>query len=86
MKQSIKKIFSNLSMFLILATLFAGFGVLISLDHAGAYEKVDNLNNQKKIISTLTELDKSDLELALIQFNGKSTQLLNQIEIGRAHV
>ena len=80
MKQSIEKIFNNLSTFLILATLFAGFGVLVSIDHTGSYEKIDNLNNQKHIISTLTELDKSDLELALIQFNGKSTQLLNNIE------
>ena len=80
MKQSIKKIFTNLSMFLIFATIFAGFGVLTAIDHAGAYEKIDNLNEQKRIISTLTELDKSDLELALIQFNGKSTQLLNMID------
>jgi len=80
MKQSIKKIFSNLSLFLIFATVFAGFGVITAIDHSGAYEKIDNLNHQKHIISTLTELDKSDLELALIQFNGKSTQLLNQID------
>jgi len=80
MKQSIKKIFSNLSMFLVLATVFAGFGVIIAIDHDGAYKKIDNLNKQKHIISTLTELDKTDLELALIQFNGKSTQLLNQID------
>jgi len=80
MKQSIKKIFSNLSLFLIFATIFAGFSVLVAIDHSGSYEKIDNLNNQKHIISTLTELDKSDIELALIQFNGKSTQLLNQID------
>jgi diguanylate cyclase (GGDEF)-like protein len=80
MKQSIRKIFNNLSMFLIFATIFAGFGVLTAIDHAGAYEKIDNLKNQKHIVSTLTNLDKSDIELALIQFNGKSTQLLNEID------
>lgn len=79
MKQSIKKIFGNLSTFLIFATIFAGFGVLITIDHARAYHKIDNLNNQKHIISTLTSLSKDDLELALILFNGKSTQLLNEI-------
>jgi len=80
MKQSIKKIFNNLSLFLLLATGFAGFGVLMSLDHAGAYEKINNLNEQKRIISTLTTLERDDIELALIQFNGKSTQLLNEID------
>lgn len=80
MKQSIKSIFSNLSAFLIFATIFAGFGVLTSIEHSMAYDKIDNLNKQKKIISTLTSLSKDDLELALIQFNGKSTQLLNEID------
>jgi len=80
MKQSIKKIFNTLSMFLILATTFSAFGVLSTIEHSSDYEKIDNLNNQKSIISTLTKLDKSDLELALIQFNGKSTQLLNEID------
>ena len=79
MKQSIKKIFGSLSTFLIFATIFAGFGVLTTFDHSRAYDKVNNLNNQKHIISTLTSLSKDDLELALIQFNGKSTQLLNEI-------
>jgi len=84
MKQSIKSIFNNLSLFLIFATIFAGFGVLISIDHSSSYDKIDNLNNQKKIISTLTKLHRDDIELALIQFNGKSTQLLNDIDKLRA--
>ncbi len=79
MKQSIKQIFKNISIFLLVATIFAAFGVFVSLDHNGSYEKTDNLLNQKRIISTLTQLKKDDRELALIQFNGKSTQLHNEI-------
>ena len=78
MKHSIKNIFNNLSLFLMFAAIFAGFGVLVSIDHSGSYAKIDNLNNQKHIISTLTKLSKDDIELALIQFNGKSTQLHNE--------
>jgi len=80
MKHSIKNIFKNLSLFLIFATIFAGMGALVSIDHSNSYTKIDNLNNQKQIISTLTKLSKDDIELALIQFNGKSTQLHNEIK------
>ncbi|MDA7817426.1 GGDEF domain-containing protein [Sulfurimonas sp.] len=75
MKQSIKQIFNNMSMFFIFATVFASFGVMVSLDHESSYDKIDNLLNQKSIIESLTKLEKDDIELALIQFNGKSTQL-----------
>lgn len=80
MKHSIKKIFQNLSLFLLLATVFAAFGVLAAVEHSNSYEKIDNLNNQKRIISSLLSLPKGDLDLALIQFNGKSTQLLHDID------
>ncbi|MDT8338963.1 MAG: diguanylate cyclase [Sulfurimonas sp.] len=80
MKHSIKKIFNNLSLFLLLATVFAAFGVLAAVEHSNSYEKIDNLNNQKRIISSLLSLPKGDLDLALIQFNGKSTQLLHDID------
>lgn len=79
MKQSIKSIFNNLTLFLLFATIFAAFSVFVSLDHNGSYDKTDNLQNQKRIISTLTKLKIDDIELALIQFNGKSTQLHNEI-------
>jgi diguanylate cyclase (GGDEF)-like protein len=61
--------------------LFVSFvAVMFTFEHKLSFEKVDNLNNQKKIISTLTKLKKDDVELALIQFNGKSTQLLQEID------
>jgi len=80
MKQSIKKIFQNLSTYLFFVLFIAFTGLLLSFEQGLSYDKVDNLNNQKKLISTLTKLDKSDLELALIQFNGKSTQLHQEID------
>lgn len=80
MKQSIKSIFNNLILFLFLITLLAAGGVLVAIDHSNTFTKIDNLNNQKRIISTLTTFSKDDIELALIQFNGKSTQLHYEIE------
>lgn len=79
MKHSIKKIFDNLITLLILSTLASGFVALIIFGQNSSYSKIDNLVNQKAIVSTLTKLQKEDLEFALIQFNGKSTQLHHEI-------
>lgn len=80
MRHSIKNIFNNLSLFLTFVTFVAGCGVFVAIDHNSSYVKIDNLNNQKQIISSLTKLSKDDIEMALIQFNGKSAQLLIEIE------
>ena len=80
MKQSIKKIFQNLNTYLFFVLFIAFASLLLVFEHSLSYDKVDNLNRQKEIISTLTKLDKSDLELALIQFNGKSIQLHQEID------
>jgi diguanylate cyclase (GGDEF)-like protein len=75
MKNSIKAIFKNLSMFLIAAAVFAAFGVLAALDHSSSYTKIDNLNNQKKVVSEILNLPTDNLELSLIKLSGKTTQL-----------
>ncbi len=80
MKHSIKKIFNNLSLLLLLAAVFAGVGAFLSFENTSSYEKIDNLNDQKKIISNLTKLSTSDQELILIQLTGNGTQLHYEIE------
>jgi len=80
MQKSIKSIFNNLSLFLILTTIFVGFGAFVALEYNKGYEKIDNLNQQKQIISQLINLKIDDKEIMMIQFNGKSTQLLNSIQ------
>jgi len=75
MKHSIKAIFKNLSLFLIAATIFAAFGVLAAIDHDSSYTKIDNLNNQKKIVLEILNLPTDNLELSLIKLSGKTTQL-----------
>ncbi len=80
MKHSIKKIFQNLNTYLLFVLVAATLGLLTIFEHTLSFDKVDNLVNQKKIISSLTKLDKSDLELALILFNGKSTRLHQEID------
>ncbi|MCF6340664.1 MAG: GGDEF domain-containing protein [Sulfurimonas sp.] len=81
MKHSIKKIFSNLSLLLLLAAVFAGLGALLSFEHTNSYIKIDNLNDQKRIISNLRKLSTNDSELILIQLTGNGTQL--HYEIGK---
>ncbi len=80
MKLSIKKIFSNISLFMTFALLIATIAVVFTFEQGNSFKKVNILNTQKEIASALHELDKKDLELTLIQFNGKSTQLRYQIE------
>ena len=80
MKHSINKIFTNLGIYLLFILLIATIGILLVAEQNLSIKKIDNLNNQKKIISTLIKLQRDDLELALIQFNGKSTQLLFETE------
>jgi diguanylate cyclase (GGDEF)-like protein len=53
---------------------------MLTLEQQLSFEKVNNLNDQKKIIASLTTLKKDDIEIALIQFNSKSTQLLQEID------
>jgi len=80
MKHSIKKIFQNLNTYLFFVLFFTFVGMMLTLEQELSFEKVNNLNTQKGIIKTLTKLEKTDIELALIQFNGKSVQLLQNID------
>lgn len=80
MKQSIKKIFMNLNTYLFFVLMVAFISMMLTLEQQLSFEKVNNLNKQKSIIASLTTLQKEDIELALIQFNGKSTQLHQEID------
>lgn len=80
MKSSIKKIFNNIILFLSFITVVSGVAVLFTVEQNNSYKKIDILNEQKQIISTLKKIDKKDVEIALIQFNGKSTELLYQTQ------
>jgi len=80
MKKSIKKIFMNLNTYLFFVLMVAFISMMLTLEQQLSFEKVNNLNKQKEIISSLTTLKKDDIELALIQFNGKSTQLHQEID------
>ncbi len=80
MKHSMKKIFLNLNTYLFFVLLVSFLAMMLTLEQQLSFKKVNNLNKQKKIISSLTTLKKDDIELALIQFNGKSTQLHQEID------
>ncbi|MBD3796768.1 MAG: diguanylate cyclase [Campylobacterales bacterium] len=80
MKSSIKKIFKGLKTYLFFLFLMVSVLVLFVFEHDMSFQKVTNLEEQKEIVKKLSQLDKSDVELALIQFNGKSTQLHQDID------
>lgn len=75
-----KKIFQNLNLYLFFVLFIATAAMLFLLEYSLSFDRIDNLNNQKKIITKLTKLNTDDLELALIQFNAKSTRLHQKID------
>jgi len=80
MKHSIKKIFLSLNAYM-LFVMFASFiFMMFTLERQLSFDKIQILNTQKNIVFSLTHLKKDDLELALIQFNGKTAQLQSEIE------
>jgi len=83
MKISIKNIFKNILIFFILLTSISAVAVLLNYEQNNSFVKVEILNTQKDIIKDLKKIDKNDVELALIQYNGKSTQL--QYQINKLH-
>ena len=79
MKHSIKGIFKNLNTYLFAVLFVAFIAMVLTFEQRLSFEKVNNLNDQKKVIASLTTLKRDDVELAHIQFNGKSIHLLNEI-------
>ncbi len=80
MKSSIKGIFNNIIFFLSLLTIVSVIAVLFTIDQNNSFKKVDILNEEKNLIKELHQIDKEDIEIALIQYNGKSTELNYQIQ------
>lgn len=80
MKHSIKQIFANLSISMILISLSVTILTLLVVEQNSSFSKINNIKNQKHIINSLANLQRADIELALIQFNGKSTQLHFEID------
>ena len=80
MKSSIKNIFGNLKLLLLAIVLISVGSILLLLEHDLSFQKTDNLIQQKQIVRNLAKLDKSDIDLALIQFNGQSVKLHQEID------
>ncbi len=80
MKISIKKVLNHLSLFLLINTFLAVFLAALIVEQKFSYKKIDNLNEQRKLINSLRNIPKKDIEYALLQFNGKSNLLLIKID------
>jgi diguanylate cyclase (GGDEF)-like protein len=75
-----KKIFSSLQTYLYFILFVFLFTTLLVVEHQLSLDKIDNLQEQKKILLSLTQIDTNDKELALIEFNGKISQLQQKVE------
>jgi len=80
MKHSIKKIFQNLNIYMLIVLFISFIALALTLEHKLSVNKVKNLNTQKNIILSLTQLDKEDIDLALVIFQGNSAQLNRDID------
>ncbi len=76
MKHSIKKIFKSLNIYLIFISVASLITLLLTVEHGTSIKKIDNLNLQKVLLLNLTQLQKTDIELALIQAKASSSQLI----------
>lgn len=80
MKHSIAKIFANLNIYLIFVLIVGLVGTFLVIEQKISFAKINNLENQKKIISSVAALNKNDLNLALIQLNAQDAQLRFEIQ------
>ena len=79
MKHSIKGIFKNLSTYLFFVFFVAFLALMLILEQQLSFMKVDILKKEQKIAKELVESHEADKELLLIQFNAKSTKILQNI-------
>jgi len=80
MKHSVKKIFSNLSLFLFFAIAVFLILTILIVEQKNSFTKINILQNQKKIVSAIYTLKKKNVELTLIKLNGKSNKLSHGIK------
>jgi diguanylate cyclase (GGDEF)-like protein len=80
MKHSIKTIFKNLNTYLFFVFFVSFLALMLILEQQLSFYKIDNLNHEKNIIKEIVNSPEKDVELALIQFNAKSTKLLQNIQ------
>ena len=79
MKISIEKIFSNLKQFLLIATILASLLALMLFMESENNKKTTNLLEQKDLLEQIATLGRKDIDLSIIQFEGKGIQLLHEI-------
>lgn len=80
MKRSIKSIFNNLSIYLMSVLFVAFVAMILTFEQRLSFEKVENLNHQKRLLSELMRLPENEIDLALIALNAKSTQLTLNVQ------
>jgi len=75
-RPSIKEIFANWNKLSVLLLLLMVVLTLAALDRENSYAEEANLLNQKRLIGEIATMGRDNLELANIQYRGKSNQLL----------
>lgn len=80
MRPSIKDIFAGWKKLALILTLLLGFITFTAIEEYTSFGKVQNLQEQKKLVNFIADIGRMDLEFAAIQFRGKSTMLKFQHE------
>ena len=78
MQNSISKMFGSVKTFITLLIILSFLLLLTIVSEYTSFFKLQNLQNEKEIATTVYNLDRSDLDLANIQFRGKNTLLRHE--------
>jgi len=78
MQNSITKMFGSIKTFITLLIILSFLLLLTMVSEYASFFKLQNLQNEKEIATAVYNLDRSDLDLANIQFRGKNTLLRHE--------
>ena len=80
MRPSIKNIFAGWKKHVLILTLLMGLIAFTAIEEYTSFDKIANLQEQKKLVNFVADISRMDLEFAAIQYRGKSTMLKFQHE------
>jgi diguanylate cyclase (GGDEF)-like protein len=75
MRPTITDIFAAWKKLAIILTLLLSVIAFTAIEEYTSFDKVNNLQEQKKLVNFIAEIGRMDLEFAAIQYRGKSTML-----------
>ena len=69
MKHSIRKIFKNLNLYLLIVLILSTLSFLFIMEQHYSYEKIKNIHKQKRVLLKILNQEKESYKLDILQFN-----------------